>query len=96
MTNSHFDSNINSGSGLSITTNGNIVINGGSASGNNNYGVMANNQGAGIPNIKSITISNFNFNGNITGYGLDAKATGAISLTNVQSEREWDLWDFFG
>ena len=84
ITNSRFDNNLNGGSGLLITTYGNVVLATGSASGNQANGVSIDNQGVGKPNIKSITISNFNFNGNITGYGLDAKATGVITLTNVQ------------
>jgi len=84
ITNSHFNNNLNNGSGITVTTNGNIILNTGSACVNAANGGTLNNQEAGKPNKKSITLINFLFNQNIAGYGLDAKATGSISLTNVQ------------
>ncbi len=48
-------------------------------------GAVIDNRAAGTPNLKSITITNFVFNGNVAGFGLDAKSRGGITLTGVQA-----------
>ena len=84
ISNSYFNHN-SGGFGVTIESLGNINLSGGSASGNGLQGASLDSQrGMSFP-IKTISISNFLFNDNTSGHGLEAKANGVISLTGSQN-----------
>ena len=86
ITNSYFDNNTVGGYGLFITSQGNIILNAGSVSGNQQNGTLLDNQLSGVTIIKNITISKFKMNANLSGFGLEAKSNGVFSVQSVQGD----------
>jgi hypothetical protein len=84
LTNCRVDGNGTSFSiaGIYVNTVGPIVINGGHANYNGDYGVWVHNELAPDAAAKPVTISNFTANYN-NGYGIRIESKGAIKLTNV-------------
>ncbi|MBL8091980.1 MAG: hypothetical protein JNJ43_16715 [Anaerolineales bacterium] len=76
-------SNTNQSDGLVITSTGPIVLHNITANGNNNSGVLINNQ-ANPTKPMAVTLHGVNnFNQNVGGYGLQILSYGTITLNNV-------------
>ncbi len=84
LTNCRVDGNGTSFSvaGILVNSLGPIVIKGGHANNNNDYGVWVHNDEA--PSSKPVTISNFQANNNVV-HGLFIQSKGTITLTNVEA-----------